>query len=73
MASGADTQTDIHAHIPTREPKQFQETRRARPSAVRAWFKNALYSSLKVLNMQLIAHLINYSILYDCIRIREHQ
>ena len=42
MASGTDTQTDTQAHtcIPTREPKQFQETRRARPSAVRAWFKN---------------------------------
>ena len=27
----------IHTHIPTREPKQFQETGR---SATRAWFKN---------------------------------
>ena len=44
MASGADTQThehtDTHTCIPTRGPKQFQETRRARPSAARAWFKN---------------------------------
>ena len=44
MASGADTQTDTHIHthtrIPTRGPKQFQETRRARPSAARAWFNN---------------------------------
>ena len=40
MASGADTQTDTYTHIPTREPKQFQETRRARPKAARAWFKN---------------------------------
>ena len=44
MASGADTQTDrqthTHTRIPTREPKQFQETRRARPKAARAWFKN---------------------------------
>ena len=29
MAFGADTQTDrhTHTHIPTRKPKQFQETR----------------------------------------------
>ena len=33
---GVDTQT----RIPTRGPKQFQETRRARPKAARAWFKN---------------------------------
>ena len=38
MAWGADTRT--HTRIPTRGPKQFQETRRARPSAARAWFKN---------------------------------
>ena len=36
MALGADT----HTRIPTRGPKQFQETRRAWPSATRAWFKN---------------------------------
>ena len=29
-----------HTQIPTRETKQFQETRRERPSAARAWFKN---------------------------------
>ena len=50
MASGADTQTDTRTHthtrIPTREPKQFQKTSRARPLAARAWFKNnVLYTS----------------------------
>ena len=29
-----------HTRMPTRGPKQFQETRHARPSAARAWFKN---------------------------------
>ena len=33
-----DTQT--HTCIPTHEPKQFQETRCARPKAVRTWFNN---------------------------------
>ena len=33
-----------HAHIPMCKPKQFQETRCARPSAVSAWFKNDGYS-----------------------------
>ena len=37
MASGADTHTHIHQRSRT---KRFQETRRARPSASRAWFKN---------------------------------
>ena len=42
MASGTDTQTDrqTHTRILTRGPKQFQETRRVRPKATRAWFKN---------------------------------
>ena len=30
-------------HIPTRRPKQFQETRRVRPSATRTWFNNMNY------------------------------
>ena len=34
MPSGADT------HIPTCEQKQCQETRRARPLAIRTWLKN---------------------------------
>ena len=38
MTSRADTHT--HTRIPTRGPKQFQETRCVRPSAARAWFKN---------------------------------
>ena len=38
MPLGVDTQT--HTHIPTREPKQFQETRHTRPKATRAWFEN---------------------------------
>ena len=28
-----------HTHIPTHEPKQFQETMRVRPLAVHPWFK----------------------------------
>ena len=44
MASGADTQR--HTHIPTREPKQFQETRSVRPKAMRAWFKNFVENQL---------------------------
>ena len=39
MASGW-THGHTHTRIPTRGPKQFQETRRAQPKAVRAWFKN---------------------------------
>ena len=32
--------TDRHTHnIPMREPKQFQETKRARPLAMRTWCK----------------------------------
>ena len=38
------TQTDTHTRIPTRGPKQFQETRRARPKAARAWF-NKVYNT----------------------------
>ena len=33
--------TDTHTHIPMCKPKQFQETRCARPLAVQAWFKNS--------------------------------
>ena len=43
MASGADTRT--HTRIPTRGPKQFQETRHAQPKAARAWFKKKKQSS----------------------------
>ena len=47
MTLGVDTQTD-RQHILTRKPKQFQETRRAWPLAMHAWFKNAaLYGSVK--------------------------
>ena len=37
------TQTHRHTDIPTRKPKQFQETKCTRPSAAHAWFKN-IYS-----------------------------
>ena len=40
MALGADRQTDRQTHIPTRGPKQFQETRCVQPKAARGWFKN---------------------------------
>ena len=47
MPSGqTHKQTHRHTHIPMCEPKQFQETRHARPLAVRAWFK---IKSLKIL------------------------
>ena len=36
-----DTQTHTRTRILTHGPKQFQETKRAQPSAMRAWFKNA--------------------------------
>ena len=44
-----DRQTDRHTHtrIPTRGPKQFQETRHARPSAARDWFNKYLWSYMK--------------------------
>ena len=59
MASEADTQTDrqtdTHTYtlILTCEPKQFQETRRAWPSAARAWFK-------KYVNLCTHAYVHNY-------------
>ena len=40
MPLGADTHIHTRVHVTTREPKQFQETRRVRPLALRAWFKN---------------------------------
>ena len=45
-------QTDRHTHIPTREPKQFQET----TSAARTWFKNANTTFQQLVN-QLIGDL----------------
>ena len=40
---GVNTQIDRQTHIPMREPKQFQETRRmGLPAAERAWFKNLI-------------------------------
>ena len=41
MASEADTHTHTHTYIRQRSrTKRFQETRRTRPLAARAWFKN---------------------------------
>ena len=34
-----DRRTDTYTHIPTRDPKQFQEISRMRVKAVHAWFK----------------------------------
>ena len=45
MPSGVDRQTDTHTYIPTCKPKQLQETRRAQPKAVHAWFKKWLNDS----------------------------
>ena len=39
MALGADRHTHTHMHQRS-QTKRFQETRRVRPKAVRAWFKN---------------------------------
>ena len=42
--SFVDGHTDTH--IPTRKPKQFQETGRMWPKAVHYWFKNTLQQYL---------------------------
>ena len=44
---GGHTDTDTRTHIPTREPKQFQETRCVWAKAMRAWFKKALQCGIE--------------------------
>ena len=34
------SRVDTHTHIPMREPKQFQKTRSAQPSAASTWFND---------------------------------
>ena len=50
MASGVDTQTGTHTHIPTRKQKRFQETRRAQLKAARTWF-NKCFSTATGINL----------------------
>ena len=40
--------TDTQTHIPTYEPKQFQETRCAQPSAARGFFKKVVGITINV-------------------------
>ena len=40
--------THRQTHIPTREQKRFQETRRVQPSAAHAWFKNFVQADQRV-------------------------
>ena len=66
MASGADRQTDRHTRIPTRGPKQFQENRRARPKAARAWFKNETsQNKLTLLIMSISCELLHLLVALD--------
>ena len=55
-----DGHTDRHIHIPTHEPKQFQETRRAWPS--RAWFKKQFLKTRHLSGLKLYKHLYTYLI-----------
>ena len=48
---GGHTDRQTHTHIPMHEPKQFQETRCARPLAARTWFNKIFnrHNSYKLL------------------------